>query len=128
VQFISGDISTFPIKVYDVIILADVLHYLNTDLQEQLITRCMGAVTGGGKIIIREGNADLKKRHWGTQMTEFFSVKLLKFNRSVNRLNFISGARILSLANKPGFTTHVLDDTKYTSNVIFVINKLADKA
>jgi 1-acyl-sn-glycerol-3-phosphate acyltransferase len=127
-QFISADISKFPITEYDVIILADVLHYLNTDVQEAIIARCMGSITAGGKIIIREGNADLKKRHWGTQITEFFSVNLLKFNRSVNRLNFISGAQIFKLADKPGFTVSVLDDTKYTSNVIFVINKVAEKA
>jgi 2-polyprenyl-3-methyl-5-hydroxy-6-metoxy-1,4-benzoquinol methylase len=127
VQFISADISTFPLKEYDVIILADVLHYLNVDLQEDIIVRCMESISAGGKIIIREGNADLKKRHWGTRITELFSVNLMKFNRSVNRLNFISGSQIFSLANKPGFTVRVLDDAKYTSNVIFVINKLAEK-
>ena len=87
------------------------------------INRCFDALNPGGKLIIREGNADMQERHKGTKLTEFFSVKLLKFNKSVNPLNFVSGENIKELASKHGLRTTVLDDARFTSNVIFVIEE-----
>lgn len=124
INFIAADVTSFPLKEYDIIIIADVLHYLNPQAQEALIVKCMKALSPGGKLIIREGNADLKERHKGTILTELFSVKLLKFNKSVNDLHFISGEKIAQIAEKEGFSVLLVDDTKYTSNVIFVIQKL----
>ena len=72
---------------------------------------------------MREGNADLKERHKGTELTEFFSVKILKFNKSLTSLNFLSGESIRRIANSKGLAVEVSDDAKYTSNVIFVLRK-----
>jgi hypothetical protein len=101
-----------------------VLHYLETSAQEALLTRCFEALNPGGKLIVRDGNADLKERHKGTKLTEFFSVKLLKFNKSVNALNFVSGQNLTSLAQKHGLKVVQQDDAKFTSNVIFVFEKI----
>jgi hypothetical protein len=104
-------------------VISDVLHYLPADVQETLLERCLDALNPGGMLIVREGNADLKKRHKGTELTEFFSVKLLKFNKSTNALNFLSGETIKRIAARKGLTVEISDDAKYTSNVIFVIRK-----
>jgi 1-acyl-sn-glycerol-3-phosphate acyltransferase len=120
-QFFCADVTQFPLEKYDAIILSDVLHYLKATDQELLLKRCFGALNAGGKLIIREGNADMKERHKGTQLTEFFSVKLLKFNKSVNPLNFVSGENIKALAMNNGMRVTILDDAKFTSNVIFVV-------
>jgi hypothetical protein len=76
-------------------------------------------------LILRDGNADLKERHKGTKLTEFFSIKVMKFNKSENELNFISGKKIRHLAQEYGMKVEEVDDTKFTSNVIFVIRKNA---
>jgi SAM-dependent methyltransferase len=122
-QFFCADVTTFALEKYDGIVISDVLHYLPYNAQEVLLERTMDALNPGGILLVREGNADLKDRHKGTQLTEFFSVKLLKFNKSTNALNFLSGESIKRIAARKGFTVEIADDAKYTSNVIFVIRK-----
>ncbi|MBA4057989.1 MAG: glycerol acyltransferase, partial [Marivirga sp.] len=123
-EFHHADVTEFKLAAYDTIIISDVLHYLSVESQDSLIERCISALHPGGQLIIRDGNADLKERHKGTRLTEFFSVKLLKFNKSVNDLNFVSGERIRRLAAGLGFGVETIDDAKFTSNVIFVIRKM----
>ncbi len=122
-NFYCADVTKFQIANYDVIVISDVLHYLKPADQEQLITRCVQALPPGGRLIIRDGNADMKKRHVGTALTEFFSVKVLRFNKAVNTLSFVSGEAIRALATKQGMQITEVDDTKFTSNVIFVLDK-----
>ncbi len=122
-QFFCADVTTFPLAKYDVIIISDVLHYLKPEAQESLLINCFGALNTGGILIIRDGNADLKDRHKGTKLTEFFSVKLLKFNKSENDLNFVSGKKIKELAIQHSLKVTEQDDAKFTSNVIFVVRK-----
>ncbi|HKZ38502.1 MAG TPA: 1-acyl-sn-glycerol-3-phosphate acyltransferase [Chryseolinea sp.] len=122
-HFFCADVTTFKLEKYDGIIISDVLHYLEYNEQEILLGRCMDALNDGGVLVIREGNTDLKKRHKGTELTEFFSVKLLKFNKSTHSLNFLSGESIKGIANKRDMTVEIDDNAKFTSNVIFVIRK-----
>ena len=122
-NFHTADVTTFPLEKYDGIVISDVLHYLPYEAQERLLIRAIDALNGGGILLVREGNADLKKRHRGTELTELFSVKILKFNKSVTALNFLSGESIRRIANDKGMTVEVSDDAKYTSNVIFVLRK-----
>ena len=124
-KFYCADVTTFPLDNYDTIVVSDVLHYLTVADQDGLLKRCFEALNYGGRLIIREGNSDLVHRHAGTRLTEFFSVTLLGFNKSVNSLNFVSGERIKNLAKSNGLTVSTIDDAKFTSNVIFVIQKTA---
>lgn len=124
-QFHCADVTTFVLEKYDGIVISDVLHYLLPDAQEGLLRRCFEALNPGGKLIIRDGNTDLNERHWGTKLTEFFSVKLLGFNKSRNPLNFVSGEWIKKMASSYGLKGEVLDEGKFTSNVIFVFEKSA---
>jgi 1-acyl-sn-glycerol-3-phosphate acyltransferase len=122
INFEAADITQYAIdKTYDVIIIADVLHYLQPDKQLLMLGKAFAALNPGGRVIVREGNKDMKEKHRGTQLSEFFSVKLLRFNKSTNSLNFMSGETIRQEAAKFGLDVQILDDTKFTSNVIFVI-------
>jgi uncharacterized protein len=122
-NFVCADVTSFPMQTYDVIVIADVLHYLQPAAQDKVIARCVQALNIGGKLIIREGNADLQERHAGTRITELFSVKILKFNKSVNKLHFLSGERLAKLVSTLECSVRILDETKFTSNVIFVVEK-----
>jgi uncharacterized protein len=125
-KFYCADVTKFPLEKYDGIVISDVLHYLSDERQEILLQRTMDALNPGGVLLVREGNADLRDRHKGTRMTEFFSVKLLKFNKSTSALNFLSGETIKRIAKGNGLSMEINDDAKYTSNVIFVIRKNKD--
>jgi uncharacterized protein len=122
-QFHHANILQFPLDNYSGIVLSDVLHYLDPTEQEDLLNRCCSSLLPGGILIIRNGNADLKKRHKGTQLTEFLSVKVLKFNKSIHSLNFLSGERISKLAERHGMTVKIKDDARLTSNILMIFRK-----
>ncbi|CAL1520050.1 1-acyl-sn-glycerol-3-phosphate acyltransferase [Chitinophaga sp. MM2321] len=123
-QFIHGDISETPFEKYDAFILSDVLHYLQPEEQEQLLQQCISRLTPEGVIIVRDGDSDRVKRHEGTRFTEFLSTRVIGFNKTRNKqLSFFSATHMRSLASKYGAVAEEIDNTRYTSNVIFVIKK-----
>ena len=122
-QFYKFDILQFPLDNYSGIVLSDVLHYLKPSEQEILLDRCCSALLPGGMLIIRNGNTDLKKRHKGTLLTEFFSIKVFKFNKSIHSLNFLSGNRISQLVAYHGLTVEIEDDARLTSNILMIFRK-----
>ncbi|HEY0653961.1 MAG TPA: 1-acyl-sn-glycerol-3-phosphate acyltransferase, partial [Chryseosolibacter sp.] len=123
IEFAVGDVTSFPLATYDAIIIADVLHYLTPEAQQLTITRAVNALSPGGQLIIRDGNAELTERHQGTQLTEMFSVKILKFNKSTNALHFLRASEVKQIAATLNCSVEIIDDTKFTSNVIFVVRK-----
>jgi 2-polyprenyl-3-methyl-5-hydroxy-6-metoxy-1,4-benzoquinol methylase len=128
IHFLYADVLNYPFENYDCIILADILHYLQSDQQEQVIEKCIQSLNPGGSIVIRDGNADLKTRHRGTKLTEFFSTRLIGFNKTSGKgLSFLSGKMIRALATKHLMELEEIDTTKFTSNIVFVIKRSAEQ-
>ena len=122
-RFVAADITSIDLGTYDVIILSDVVHYLRTEEQYKLLLKCFRSLHSGGKIILRDGDVDLEQRHHGTKLTEFFSVRLLKFNKANNDLNFPSGRSLTDFARQHDLEVEKIDQGGVTSNVIFVLSK-----
>lgn len=124
VNFMHSDINAFEFEKYDAIILADMLHYLQPQQQRHLIETCIENLLPGGSIIIRDGNRDLAEKHNGTRLTEFFSTKFIGFNKTTGQgLSFLSGQLIKEMAAANNLQCTEIDETRYTSNMIFVIKK-----
>ena len=125
-HFIYGDAATHDFGVYDTFIISDVLHYLQPGEQEALLKKCIDNLAPGGSIIVRDGDADLTQRQKGTALTEFFSTKAIGFNKTSGLpLSFISSTQMRAIAARYGAVVEQIDNTKYTSNVIFIIKKPA---
>jgi 1-acyl-sn-glycerol-3-phosphate acyltransferase len=125
IDFEYADVTKYCLEACDGIIISDVLHYLLPTQQEELLIKCHSALNEGGLLIIRDGVSELKERHKGTERTEVWSTKLLRFNKVQNELHFISRAFIESFAEKHNMTVEVVDRTKFTSNLIFIMTKKA---
>ena len=122
VNFKHADALNFVFEKYDGIVVADMLHYLTPEQQKQMIGKCMESLNEGGYLIIRDGDKDLEEKHKGTKLTEFFSTKLFGFNKTTGSgLSFLSGSMISDMAAAYNMECRKIDETKYTSNVIFVI-------
>jgi len=119
-QFVHSDATKFPLKKYDAIIMSDLLHYLTEEQQEQLLVNCFNALNPGGKLIVRDGDADLSRRHKGTRLTELFSIRLLGFNKSANSLHFVHSSRLEKIAHHHSMNIKKIDSTKLTSNLVFI--------
>ncbi|RYE24944.1 MAG: methyltransferase domain-containing protein [Sphingobacteriales bacterium] len=123
INFQQGDLSTTNLEPCDGIIIADVLHYLMPESQNELIEKSIAALNPGGTIIIRDGVAELQQRIKGTKLTELFSTRIFKFNKTANKLSYISQANIESIAAKHGLQLQILDNSKLTANLVFVLKK-----
>jgi uncharacterized protein len=122
-SFAVGDITHYEIQKHDVIIVSDVLHYLNEKQQLNLLQKCFDGLNPNGVLILRDGDRDLQEKHWATKLTEFFSIKLLGFNKSDQQLTFMSGNHIRQIASSAGMEVQTVSNQKFTSNVIFAIRR-----
>ncbi len=123
-RFIHSDALQFAYEKYDAIILADMLHYLDKDAQKSILQKCISQLNEGGMIIIRDGNMEQQSKHQVTRLTEFFSTKVLKFNKTgTEELSFFSEGFIREVAKENQADCEKVKDSKYTSNTLFVIKK-----
>ncbi len=100
------------------------LHYLEPEDQKAVIEKCIRHLNPGGTLIIRDGNKDLVEKHKGTRITEFFSTKLMAFNKTSGKgLSFLSGSLIREIAMSHQLECVEIDQTRYTSNMLFIIKK-----
>lgn len=121
-HFETADITSYTLEHHDAFVLLDVLHYLPAAAQERLLQQCIRNLNPGGVIIVRDGDADLGKRHEGTKLTELFSTRLLRFNKTGDEpLSFFSSSTLRAIAERNGAMVEQIDNTKFTSNVIFII-------
>jgi len=124
VSFFTADVTEYPITPKNGFLLGDVLHYLPYNKQEALLKTCIMNLKPGGIILIREGNADHQERHKSTKLTEFFSTKILRFNKTMDGkgdLFFTSGQKLMKIAEEHGLTFEIIGQKKITSNTFFVM-------
>lgn len=120
ITFEYADITKYTPDFYDVFIMNDVLHYISTEKQKELIQKCISKLNPGGKIIIRDGNRELKNKHTGTVISEFFSTKF-GFNKTQYKLSFFSASFIKQITKENQMELDIIDNTKITSNQVFIL-------
>jgi 1-acyl-sn-glycerol-3-phosphate acyltransferase len=122
VNFVCADVTKYKYEPADAFIISDVLHYLSAEQQADLISRCANNLNQKGVMIIRDADADKKKRHLGTRYTEMFSTNT-GFNKTkAGGLHFTSATRIKKALDAfPFLDYEIIDNTNLTSNIIFII-------
>ncbi len=123
INFEAADVTTYNFPFADGFIISDVLHYLEPQQQVNVIEKLAQKINKNGILVIRDADADLKTRQAGTAYTEFVSTTVSGFNKTnVSGLHFVSGKLVRdTLAKFPHLTVEVVDNTKLTSNVIYVV-------
>lgn len=120
IDFIAADICEVELDRSDVFIINDVLHYMPEHLQIKVVESCIEKLNNNGQIIIRDADKDLGKRHLGTKITEFLSTNI-GFNKTKFKLEFVSRTMMETIATKHNLNLEVIDNTKRTSNLIYVL-------
>ncbi|WP_018345145.1 MMPL family transporter [Cytophaga aurantiaca] len=121
--FIESDVMALSIQHADAVVILDVLHYLSAENQKKLIRSAFEGLNTGGILIIRDGDSSQIKKHKGTKLTEFFSTKLVMFNKTEEELCFFSSQAIIETLKDFNVEVKILDETKYTSNVVYYVVK-----
>jgi len=129
INFEHADVMQFRFEQYDAIIMADMLHYLQPQQQKELIEKCIANINPGGSVIIRDGDIDEARRHKKTELTEFFSTRMFKFNKTTGeKLSFLSGTMIRDIAAAHQMECTEVHSSKLTSNTVFVLKKTGTTA
>jgi len=126
INFFCEDITHYELGRKDAILLSDVLHYLPQASQEDLLIRCMESLNSGGMMLIRDADTDQEHRHRKTKITEYFSTKILGFNKTISEsksLFFTSFLHISRIVKEKGLTIEVIREARHTSNLLMVIRK-----
>ena len=126
-EFRHTDVSAFDPERSDAFIMADVLHYLPGEEQEKLIRKCAGKMKENGLLLIRDADAGMKKKHLGTRISEFLSTRV-GFNATRgkdNKLYFRPKEFYLEIFDDLELETEIVDDTRMTSNLVYILKKKA---
>ncbi|MBI4649327.1 MAG: 1-acyl-sn-glycerol-3-phosphate acyltransferase [Bacteroidia bacterium] len=121
IVFICFDVVNYDYEKSDAFVLYDVLHYLPENEQKLVISKCIDNLAPNGIIIIRDGNTDLKAKHKRTRYTEFWSTKILGFNKTRNKLCYTSKAKIVEIAAQYNMAVQTVESSHFTSNEIYII-------
>lgn len=121
-SFAAANLKTYKPEAADCYIIKDVLHYLPISRQRELIEECCEALNEGGRILLRDGFVENAK-HKQTELTEFFSTRLMRFNKTENELSFIDKSVVAEIAQKFGMSFEAIDQNENTSNQTLILTK-----
>jgi 1-acyl-sn-glycerol-3-phosphate acyltransferase len=108
---------------FDIAFFNDVLHYLPKKERLEVLQSAVKKINPNGLIVIRDGFSDTVKAHKKTLLSEWFSTKLLRFNKTENDLEFLSTKELkdFAITNKLSFTQH--RQNNQTSNDLIILKK-----
>ncbi|MCU4154363.1 MMPL family transporter [Carboxylicivirga sp. A043] len=122
ISFYEKDVVAEEFEAADTFIFNDVLHYFSKEKQLQVLEKALNNLNDKGTIIIRDADTELKKRTRVTRLTEFFSIRLLGFNKMDYELDFVSSEVIKEFAREKGLGFEKVDNAKYTSNLTYILS------
>ena len=119
-KFVVGDAAQLELPPADTILLVDVLHYLPLTEQDALLAAATRAVTPGGRVLVRELDADPSAR---SALTRFFEWCARKTGLNRGRATHYRPASDLTgLLQQAGLTCTVQGASEHTpfANVLIV--------
>ena len=119
--FICGDMCSIEFPKSDCILFSDSLHYIDSEAQARVLERAIESLNVGGSIIIRDGNTSKTVGHHLITMTELWSTKLLKFNKTTSALCFVSEEWMKQFAEAHNLDIEISQVSKYSSETLYVL-------
>lgn len=120
-SFRCDDASQSELPESDAFIISDMMHYLSAEKQLELIQRCASKLKSGGLILVRDSDSENAEGQKITALSEVFSTKILRFNRTEGELSFISQSRMEEIARETGLSMEVKANDEITSNTFYIL-------
>ena len=127
INFLYADALQCELPASDVFIMNDVLHYLLPEEQTQIIERAIISLNSGGFLILRDGDSEKVSNHKVTKLSEWFSIKLLGFNKANQAPCFTSGTKMREIAAELNCDLTEMANDTITSNTIFIMRPKQSK-
>ena len=107
VRIETGNVAGAVLPEADVIVLLDVLHYLEVDAQLQLLENAVRALAGGGRLLMRVADASAGLSFHLTRLADRLGTSLHFRRRRSPRMTCRTAAEWTSLLQKLGFQVGV---------------------
>lgn len=120
-SFRCEDASQAELPESDAFIISDMMHYLSAEKQLELIQRCASKLKSGGLILVRDSDSENAEGQKITVLSEVFSTKILRFNRTEGELSYISQSRMEEIARETGLSMEVKANDEITSNTFYIL-------
>lgn len=120
-SFRCEDASQAELPESDAFIISDMMHYLSAEKHLELIQRCASNLKSGGLILVRDSDSENAEGQKITALSEVFSTKILRFNRTEGELSYISQSRMEEIARKTGLSMEVKANDEITSNTFYIL-------
>ncbi len=124
IKFLYSNALDCQIAKSDIFILNDMLHYLLISDQERLLEKCVSQMNEGGMVIVRDGDSNNKEDHRVTRLSEWFSIKLIGFNKASQSPCFTNRDQFEKWAAKMGCSLQVERNDRITSNTIYIFKRI----
>lgn len=123
-EVVAMDLSHGEIPRADVVVLFDVLHYLDAEAQIDLIKRIARAVSPGGLLFVRDADAAAGFGYRVTYLAE--RIAAICRGRFLQHFHFRSGAEWNNLFVEHGFATEMVPMSEGTpfANVLWVARRV----
>ena len=123
VEFKHADMRSVEIPISDAILFNDSLHYVDAESQKQILIKAVKSLTKRGLIIVRDGDSSLTEKHKRTKHTEIWSTQIIKFNKTSQKLTFVSSKWMSEFAEKTNMNIDIQNTKKGSSETIYILTK-----
>jgi len=120
-SFQIADIRTHQFAPFDVLFLNDVLHYISKNDRESVYRKVIASMNEDGIILMREGVKNDTEKHKMTALTEYFSTKFFRFNKTDVALDFLTLEEIEDFAKTNNLKLEIQSHSSKTSNKLFIL-------
>jgi SAM-dependent methyltransferase len=81
-EFVCGDMRSVSFPAADTVVILDALHYIETPEQDEVLTRVRGALGGGGRLVLRVGDAASRRgfaaSQWVDRVVSFLRGRIVR--------------------------------------------------
>jgi 1-acyl-sn-glycerol-3-phosphate acyltransferase len=120
-NFEHSNLQNVNFENFDIAFFNDVLHYLTKKDRLEVLQRAFEKLNANGKIVIRDGFSNSSKTHKNTLLTEWFSTKLIGFNKVETELEFLSTKELKYFAKSNRLKFTMIEQNNNTSNDLIVL-------
>lgn len=122
-RFEHADMVTCEMPQSDVFIFNDSLHYVNEASQKTVLEHCLARLNDGGMLVVRDGDASNSEQHRHILETERWSTQIIGFNRTRERLTFVTKGWMQEFADSHNLELKVRKCDGKTSEMLYIFKR-----
>ena len=123
IKFLCADSRTVEIPQSDVILFSDSLHYVDANSQYDILKRAISSLKENGMIIVRDSDNSKKEEHEKIAKCEFWSTRIIKFNKTTTELTFVNQQWMKDFALENNMKIETYNCGKDSSEILYILTK-----